>query len=166
MFSVTDCQSESGEAVKVSDKVTLQPRLCPNFLLTWFDTDPLLPYHHEQQKAAHSEAFFNSWITGKGGTISDSGACIRFVCNLKRKKAKQKTWLFFFFFLWKGGENQAKVERAKHDWKVFQQAEAAQVEKWIWHLLLLTLCTFWQSRLFILVTKKSVISYIRAEEEF
>lgn len=75
----------------------------------------------------------------------------------KERKPNRRLDCFLFFFLWKGAENQAKVERAKHDWKVFQQAEAAQVEKWIWHLLLLTLCTFWQSRLFILVTKKSVI---------
>lgn len=46
----------------------------PIFFLT-FDTDLMLPYHCEQQKAAHSEPFLNSWITWRCGIKSDSGTC-------------------------------------------------------------------------------------------
>lgn len=147
-----DCQSESGEAVKVSDKLTQQPRLCPNFSLT-HDTDLLFPHHCEQQNAAHSEAFFqplkhmNVWqkIWFWDMQMSD----FRFVFNplegkwnrgpdwyLERRLKSAKSWECEAIL--KSLQTGRRSAGRKNECDTF---------------LFLTLWTFWQRHLFVFVTK-------------
>lgn len=89
----------------VLDKLTQQPRLCTNFLLTWFDTDRLLPYHCERRKAAHGEEFSNSWIAWIRCTKSDLGHASD-LCSISKERQPQTEDL-----------TEAEVQRAKCDWK-------------------------------------------------
>lgn len=136
----------------VSDKLTLKPRLCPNFFPSHLTQSWCFLITANNKKLHPAKLFqllncVNMCCKIRFGDMQMSD--FRFAFDPKEQRAVKKTWLVFG----KAPKFSQKLRAQSMIEKSSNEQERRRYKKQMWHLLLLALWPFWHWCLFILVTK-------------